>query len=106
MEVLAAVAVAGLIVTAGFHLTALSLRTLSAVEDERALINEAQKVYVDFLTKKDMPDQGERKDEEGVHVIKWSVETDSVPIADGMELTFRRLAVEYRDREMILHLSN
>jgi prepilin-type N-terminal cleavage/methylation domain-containing protein len=104
MEVLVSVAIAGLVVTAGFHLTALSLRTLSAVEDELALVNEAQKVYVDFLTKNDMPDHGERKDEEGTRVIEWRVEADSVTIADGMELAFRRLAVGYRDREMVLYL--
>jgi hypothetical protein len=67
-------------------------------------VNEAQRVYLDFLAKKDMPDVGERKDAEEIYVVKWRIDTDSVPVADDLELTFRRLTVEYREREMILYL--
>ncbi|MDR1649881.1 MAG: prepilin-type N-terminal cleavage/methylation domain-containing protein [Synergistaceae bacterium] len=104
LEVLVAVAVAGLVVAAGFKLITLSLNTLSQVVAEQSLVNEAQRVYLDFLAKKDMPDTGERKDADETYVVKWKVDTDSVPVADDLELTFRRLAVEYRGREMILYL--
>jgi prepilin-type N-terminal cleavage/methylation domain-containing protein len=98
LEVLVAVAIVGLVTAGGFQLLTLSLRTLSDVKTEQELVNEAQKVYLDFLSKEDMPDRGE---EDGV---KWEVDTDSVPVVDGLELTFRRLTVEYRDREMVLYL--
>jgi prepilin-type N-terminal cleavage/methylation domain-containing protein len=104
LEVLAAVAIAGLVITAGFELVTLSLNTLSRVDTEQALINEAQKIYLDFLARKDLPDSGERKDDDEIYVVKWRVETDSVPVVDDLELTFRRLTVEYRDREMVLYL--
>jgi prepilin-type N-terminal cleavage/methylation domain-containing protein len=104
LEVLVAVAIAGLVITAGFKLITLSLRTLSQVEVEQSLVNEAQRVYLDFLAKKDLSDTGERKDADEAYVVKWKVDTDSVPVADDLELTFRRLTVEYRDREMVLYL--
>jgi prepilin-type N-terminal cleavage/methylation domain-containing protein len=98
IEVLVAVAIVGLVTTGGFKLITLSLRTLSEVKIEQELVNEAQKIYLDFLTREDMSDSGE---EDGV---KWKVDTDSIPVVDGLELTFRRLTVEYRDREMLLYL--
>ena len=52
LEVLAAVAILGLVTAGGFRLFAMSLKTLSEVKQEQALINEAQKVYLDFLTEK------------------------------------------------------
>jgi prepilin-type N-terminal cleavage/methylation domain-containing protein len=98
LEVLVAVAIVGLVTAGGFKLIALSLRTLSEVSVEKELVNEAQKVYLDFLTKEDMPDSGEKDG------VKWKVETDSVPVVDELELTFRRLTVEYKEREMVLYL--
>jgi prepilin-type N-terminal cleavage/methylation domain-containing protein len=98
LEVLVAVAIVGLVTAGGFKLIALSLRTLSEVSLEKELINEAQKVYLDFLTKEDMPDSGEKDG------VKWKVETDSVPVVDEVELAFRRLTVEYKEREMVLYL--
>jgi prepilin-type N-terminal cleavage/methylation domain-containing protein len=98
LEVLVAVAIVGLVTAGGFKLIALSLKTLSEVSLEKELLNEAQKVYLDFLTKEDMPDSGEKDG------VKWKVETDSVPVVDDLELTFRRLTVEYKEREMVLYL--
>ncbi|MDR1376858.1 MAG: type II secretion system GspH family protein [Synergistaceae bacterium] len=98
LEVLVAVAIVGLVTVGGFKLIAVSLRTLSEVSLEKELVNEAQKVYLDFLTKEDMPDSGEKDG------VKWEVETDSVPVVDELELTFRRLTVEYKEREMVLYL--
>jgi prepilin-type N-terminal cleavage/methylation domain-containing protein len=104
LEVLVAVAIAGLVIAAGFDLITLSLNTLSQVVTERNLVNEAQRVYLDFLAGKDLPDIGERKDADETHVVKWRLDTDSVPVADDLELTFRKLTVEYREREMVLYL--
>ena len=98
IEVLVSVAIIGLVTAGGFKLIAMSLRRLADVKLEQELVNEAQKVYIEFLTKEDMSDSGE---EDGV---KWRTETDSVPVVEDLELTFRRLVVEYRDREIILYL--
>ena len=93
-----AIAIAGLVIAGGFKLITVSLRTLTEVRLDQELINEAQKVYLDYLTKEDMADRG---DKDGV---KWKTETDSAPTIGDLELTFRRLVVEYQDREMILYL--
>jgi hypothetical protein len=53
---------------------------------------------LDYLTKEDMMDRGEKDG------VKWKTETDSVPTLGDLELTFRRLVVEYQGREMILYL--
>ena len=98
VEVLAAVAVAGLVIAGGFKLVTVSLRALAEVRLEHELINEAQKVYLDYMTKENMPDRGEKDG------VKWKTETDSVPTIGDMRLTFRRLVVEYQEREFILYL--
>ncbi|MDR1875473.1 MAG: type II secretion system GspH family protein [Synergistaceae bacterium] len=98
LEVLVAVAIVGLVTTGGFRLISLSLRTLNDVRAERDLIDRAQKVYLEFQTKEDMSDSGEKDG------VKWSVATDSVPVFNDLELSFRRLTVEYGDREMVLYL--
>lgn len=98
IEVLVAIAIVGLVVTAGFRLLSLSLWSLGEVRDERELVNTAQKVQLEYLTQKDMPDTGEKDG------VKWKVTTDSVPIVKELELTFRKLTVEYKNREMTLYL--
>ena len=98
LEVLVTVAIVGLVTAGGFKLVALSLRTISEVRAEKELVNEAQKIYLDFLTRRDVPDSGEKDG------VKWKIETDSVPVVNDLELTFRRLTVEYKEREMILYL--
>ena len=98
IEVLVAVAIVGLTIAAGFKLTSLSLWYLSGVREEQELINAAQKIQLEFLTKKDMSDTGEKDG------VKWKVTTDSVPVVKELELTFRKLTVEYKNREMILYL--
>ena len=75
-----------------------ALRVLTEVKLEQELVNEAQKVYLDYMTRDDMPDRGERNG------VKWRTETDSTPAFGDYELTFRRLIVEYQDREMVLYL--
>ena len=77
---------------------AMSLWTLSEVRLEQELVNEAQKVYLDFMTKADMPDRGEKDG------VKWKTEKDSVTVFESLGLAFRKLIVEYQDREMTLYL--
>lgn len=98
IEGLVAVAIAGLVTAGGFRLISMSLHSLGEVEAEQELVNAAQKVHLDFLTKKDMPDSGEKDG------VKWRVTTDSVPVVKELELTFRKLSVEYKGREMVLYL--
>lgn len=98
IEVLVAIAVVALVVTAGFRLISMSLWSLNEVRDERELINAAQKVQLEYLTRKDMPDTGEKDG------VQWKVTTDSVPVVKELELTFRKLTVEYKKREMTLYL--
>ncbi len=98
IEVLVAVAIVGLVVAGGFKLIALSLRTLSEVKAEQELVNEAQKLHLDFLTKEGMADSGEKDG------VKWNVTTDSVPVVKDLELTFRKLTVEYKGQQMVLYL--
>ena len=93
-----AVAIAGLVIAGGFHLITVALRALTEVRLEQELVSEAQKVYLDYLTREDMPDRGEKDG------VKWRTETDFVPAFGNYELRFRRLIVEYRDREMVLYL--
>lgn len=100
------VVVVSLVITAGYTLIGVSLRMLSMVETERALLSEAQKIYLDFLTQSDMTDTGEKQEEGSPYIVKWSVETDSVPVVDELELTFRRLTVEIGDREIVLFLQD
>ena len=98
IEVMVAVAIAGLVIAGGFTLITVSLRALAEVKLEQELINAAQKVYLDFLTREDMANKGEKDG------VKWKTETDSSKVIGDMELKFRRLIVEYQDREMILYL--
>ena len=97
IEVMVAVVIVGLVTAGGFKLIGLSLRMLADVRLERELVNEAQKIYLDFLTKDDMPDKGEKDG------VKWTTEPVSVPL-DELELSFRKLLVEYQGRTMNLYL--
>ena len=97
MEVLVAVAIAGLVVSAGFRLITMSLRSLAEIQGERELTAAAQKLWLRFRTEEDMPDSGR---EDGV---EWRTERDSVPI-DSYELPFRRVTVTVRGRSMVFYL--
>lgn len=97
MEVLIAVAITGLVVTAGFRLIAMSMRSLSEIRDERELTSSAQKLWLRFKTEEDMPDSG--KDGE----VEWETELDSVPVED-LELPFKRVKITFRGRSMVIYL--
>ena len=89
MEVLAATVIAGLTITAGFRLIAMSYSLLSAIDTERELIDAAQNIWFAFRTEDDMPDNG--TDDE-TH-IKWETKNISVPIDEDYELKFRRVTI-------------
>ena len=88
MEVLVSVAVAGLVITAGFRLIAMSYRLLGELQAERDLISAAQEIWLRFRVDEDMPENGT---DDKKH-ITWSSQTVSVPV-DDYELTFRRVTV-------------
>ena len=73
-----AVAIAGLVVSAGFRLIAMSLRSLAEVRAERELAAAAQKIWLEFRTKEDTPDKGE------MDGASWEAERDSVPVDGDM----------------------
>ena len=95
MEVLVAVAIAGLVISAGFRLIALSL---AEVRPERELAVAARSIWLEFRTKEDMPDKGEKDG------VSWETELDSVPVVGDMELPFKRVRVTLRGRSMVLYL--
>lgn len=97
MEVMIAVAIAGLVVAAGFRLIAMSLRSLAEIRGERDLTAAAQRVWLRFRTEADMPDSGV---DEGV---EWRTEEDSIPIED-FELPFKRVTVTLNGRSMVIYL--
>ena len=88
MEVLVATAVAGLVITAGFRLIAMSYRLLGEIEGERELLSAAQEVWLRFRIDAEMPSSG-TDDKKG---YSWRTEDDSVPIGD-FELKYRKVTV-------------
>lgn len=98
MEVMISVAIAGLVITAGFRLVSMSIRTLSEIEGERALAAAARRVWLKFRVEGDVPDSG--KDDDGT---EWRTEIDSVPVEE-MEMSFRRVTVTLSGRSMVIYL--
>lgn len=88
MEVLVASAIAGLVITGGFRLIAMSYKLMSEIESERQLISAAREVWLRFRTDEDMPDNGtdDKKN------FSWQTERDSIPV-DDYELEFKRVTV-------------
>ena len=97
MEVLVAVAITGLVVTAGFRLIAMSMRTLAEIQGERDLTAAAQKIWLNFKTDRDMPESGKDGD------IEWESESGSVPIED-LELPYKRVKITLHGRSMFIYL--
>ena len=88
MEVLVATAIAGMVISAGFRLIAMSYKLLWELRTERELIAAAQDIWLKFRIDKDMSDNG-TDDDTG---IKWEAENVSIPI-DDYELKFRRVTI-------------
>ena len=101
MEVLTATAIAGLTITAGFRLIAMSYSLLGAIEAERELINAAQTIWMRFRTDKDMASSG-TDDELN---IKWETKDKSIPI-DEYELKYRQVTITLADgRETQIYIA-
>lgn len=93
MEVLVSVAIAGLVITAGFRLIAMSYKLMGELQAERDLISAAQEIWLRFRVDKDMPDNG---NDDKKH-ITWESKKVSVPV-DEYELTFKRVTVSIGER--------
>ena len=88
MEVLVATAIAGMVISAGFRLIAMSYRLLWELRAERELISAAQDIWLRFRLDKDMPDNG-TDDEAGV---KWESQKITVPVED-YELAYKKVTI-------------
>ena len=88
MEVLVSVAIAGLVISAGFRLIAMSYRLMGELQSERELISAAQEIWLRFRIDEDMPDNGtdDKKN------ITWQSQKVSIPIEE-YELSFKRVTV-------------
>ena len=101
MEVLVATAIAGLVITAGFRLIAMSYRLLGEIQGERDLVSAAQEVWLRFRVDEDMPSSG-NDDKKG---YSWKAEEQSVPIED-YELKYRKVTVTIIDgRSTVIYVS-
>ena len=101
MEVLTATTIAGLTITAGFRLIAMSYSLLGAIEAERELINAAQTIWMRFRTDSDMASSG-TDDELN---IKWETKDLSLTI-DEYELKYRRVTITLADgRETDIYIA-
>ena len=86
------VAVAGLVISAGFRLIAMSYKLMAELMAERELAAAAEEIWMRFRVDKDMPDNG-TDDKKG---ITWQATHESVPV-DEYELQFRRVTIRLRD---------
>lgn len=101
MEVLVATAVAGLVITAGFRLIAMSYRLLGEVRGERELVAAAQEVWLRFRVDADMPSSG-KDDDKG---YSWKADNESIPV-DDYELKYRKVTVTTEDgRSTVIYVS-
>ena len=101
MEVLVSVAVAGLVISAGFRLIAMSYKLMAELQIERGLASAAEEIWMRFRVDTDMPENG-TDDEKG---ITWRTTHESVPV-DDYELKFRRVTVSTGDgRSTIIYVA-
>ena len=89
MEVLVATAIAGMVITAGFRLIAMSYRLMAELQIERDLTAAAQNIWLRFRIDGDMPDNGT----DDKNHITWATTRDSVPVDGDYELKYRRVTV-------------
>ena len=105
MEVLVSVAVAGLVITAGFRLIAMSSRLMAEIEAERELVAAAQDIWLRFRLDSNMADSGK----DNIKNISWSSAHDSIPVAD-FELKVKRITVTIGEnasrRSMVIYIAD
>lgn len=93
LEVLVATAVAGLSITAGFRLIAMSYSTLERVESERRMTEAASRIWLMFRTDPETPSSGTDEDLS----VRWEAKEMSVPIAsfgDDFEFKYKRVTIK------------
>ena len=88
MEVLVSVAIAGLVISAGFRLIAMSYKLMGELQAERELTAAAQNIWLRFRVDEDMPDNGT----DDKNNITWRAEKRSITV-DEYELTFKRVTI-------------
>lgn len=101
MEVLVATAIAGLVITAGFRLIAMSYKLLGEIQGERDLISAAHEVWLRFRVEEDMPSSG-NDDKKG---YSWKAEDSSIPV-DDYELKYRKVTITITDgRSTVIYVA-
>ena len=94
LEVLVATAIAGLSITAGFRLIAMSYSTLERVESERRMTEAANRIWLMFRTDPETPSSGTYEDLS----VRWEAREMSVPAASfGEDFEFKYRRVTIRD---------
>ncbi len=99
MEILISTAIAGLVISAGFRLVAMSFKLLSEIRSERELTAAARQIWLRFRNEPDMQENGTDSENN----ITWKTEKTSVPVND-YELNYRRVIVSVNDRSMIIYV--
>ena len=100
MEVLVATAIAGLTITAGFRLVAMSVRLLNEAKSERELTEAAERILLDFKNDEDMPSSGT---EDGEAPYSWEASEMSIPV-DTFELKLRKVNVSRKSTGHSMHI--
>ena len=102
MEVLVATAIAGMVITAGFRLIAMSYKLMSEIEIERKLIAASRNILLRFRIDPEMPDNGT----DDKNNITWRAERESVPVKDGYELNYKRVTITLPDnRSTVIYVA-
>lgn len=101
MEVLVSVAIAGMVISAGFRLIAMSMKLMIELQTERNLISAAQKIWLRFRTENDMPDNGTDDDDD----IHWESQNQSIQI-DEYELTYRRVKITVGNSSTFIYVGD
>lgn len=103
MEVLVATAIAGLTITAGFRLVAMSIRLLNEAKSERELTEAAERILLDFNVDEDKASSGTEDAEEGKTPYSWEASEMSIPV-EGFELKLRKVKVSNKDTGQSMHI--
>ena len=89
MEVLVATAIAGLTITAGFRLVAMSIRLLNEAHSERELTEASERILLSFKNDEDKASSGT---EDGDDPYSWEASEMSIPVKE-FELKLRKVKV-------------
>lgn len=100
MEVLVSVAIAGLVISAGFRLVGMSYKLMAELQGERDLISAAQDIWLRFRIDENMSDNGT----DDKNNIKWNAERKSVKV-DDYELKFKRVTITVGERSTVVYVA-